>query len=242
MTRHFIILLLLFCSLHTYGQLHFNANLQTNHLWRGIEVADGLVITSDLNYTFLNGLVNVGFWGGTNSIGSYKEFNNHLSFNYGRFSLAFWDAYNFSPGASYNNREFFNYKANSTGRFLDAIASYRFNESFPLFLSWSTIVFGRDRNETNTSNKYSTFCYAEYPLFKQNKWCVESGIGGVFALNGSGSKSNFYGDTYGIVHVALKVTYDFKVGSYCMPLYFCGVWNPQSARAFMQVGVQLFSF
>lgn len=51
------------------AQLHMKANLQTNHLWRGIEVADGLVITGDVNYSLCNGLFNLGFWGGTNTRG-----------------------------------------------------------------------------------------------------------------------------------------------------------------------------
>lgn len=54
-------------SLEATAQLHMKANLQTNHLWRGIEVADGLVITGDVNYSLCNGLFNLGFWGGTNT-------------------------------------------------------------------------------------------------------------------------------------------------------------------------------
>lgn len=122
-------------SLEATAQLHMKANLQTNHLWRGIEVADGLVITGDVNYSLCNGLFNLGFWGGTNTRGTYKEFNNHISFQYKGFSLALWDTYNFSTGATYNNKEFFNYKAHSTGRFLDAILNYYCGERFPLLIS-----------------------------------------------------------------------------------------------------------
>lgn len=240
--RQYVLLILLLCSSGTYGQLHFTANIQTNHLWRGIEVADGMVITSDISYSLLNGCINLGFWGGTNTQGSYKEFNNHVSFHYKGFSLALWDTYNFSPGAAYNNKEFFNYKAHSTGRFLDAIATYHCGKKFPLSLSWSTIIFGRDRNETNTANKYSTFCYMEYPVFRQDKWQVDAGVGGTFALNQAGSPANFYGDTSGIVHISLKTTYELTIGTYPLPIYICTVWNPQANRAFLQIGAQVFSF
>ena len=70
-----------FFTLHTFSQIHLDAQLSNNHLWRGIEVADGMVVTSDLSYTFLKGHVHIGFWGGTNTTGQYKEFNNHLSFH-----------------------------------------------------------------------------------------------------------------------------------------------------------------
>lgn len=154
-----------FFTFHTFAQFHLDARLSNNHLWRGIEVADGMVLTSNLSYTFLKGHVCAGFWGGSNTTGQYKEFNNHLSFQVKGLSLAFWDTYNFSPQATYNNKEFFNYKASETGRFLDAIVSYRFEGKFPVYISWSTIIFGRDRNLSNTENKYSSFCYVEYPLY-----------------------------------------------------------------------------
>ena len=79
--KKYIGLLLMLFSLEATAQLHMKANLQTNHLWRGIEVADGLVITGDVNYSLCNGLFNLGFWGGTNTQGTYKEFNNHIHFS-----------------------------------------------------------------------------------------------------------------------------------------------------------------
>ena len=186
-------------------------------------------------------LFNLGFWGGTNTQGTYKEFNNHISFQYKGFSLALWDTYNFSTGATYNNKEFFNYKAHSTGRFLDAILNYYCGERFPLLISWSTIVFGRDRNKENTANKYSTFCYLEYPIYTKSRWHADAGIGGAFALNKAGSKTNFYGNTNGIVHVLLKVTFDWTLAKHTMPIHACMVWNPQADRAFFQLGIQLFN-
>lgn len=66
--KKYIGLLLMLFSLEATAQLHMKANLQTNHLWRGIEVADGLVITGDVNYSLCNGLFNLGFWGGTNTL------------------------------------------------------------------------------------------------------------------------------------------------------------------------------
>ena len=239
--KKYIGLLLMLFSLEATAQLHMKANLQTNHLWRGIVVADGLVITGDVNYSLCNGLFNLGFWGGTNTRGTYKEFNNHISFQYKGFSLALWDTYNFSTGATYNNKEFFNYKAHSTGRFLDAILNYYCGERFPLLISWSTIVFGRDRNKENTANKYSTFCYLEYPIYTKSRWHADAGIGGAFALNKAGSKTNFYGNTNGIVHVLLKVTFDWTLAKHTMPIHACMVWNPQADRAFFQLGIQLFN-
>ena len=81
MKRIFISLItcsLFFCSMN--AQIHFHANVANNHLWRGMEVADGMVFTSDISITDKNEYFRIGLWGGTNTSGTYKEFNHYVSF------------------------------------------------------------------------------------------------------------------------------------------------------------------
>lgn len=66
-------------ALTASAQIHLTAELNNNHLWRGIEVADGCVVTTNLNYTLAHGHMTLGLWGGTNTQGTYKEFNHYLS-------------------------------------------------------------------------------------------------------------------------------------------------------------------
>ena len=82
--------------------------------------------------------------------------------------MALWDTYNFSTGATYNNKEFFLItKLTVPDAFLDAILNYYVGKDFLFLISWSTIVFGRDRNKENTANKYSTFLLSGIPhLYK----------------------------------------------------------------------------
>lgn len=237
-----ILWLICFCPQLYSQQLIMSINVQNMHLWRGMEVADGLVFTTDVALTDPKGNFRIGLWGGTNTQGTYKEFNYYASYTFKGFSLTLCDTNNFSSEATYNNKEFFNYKARETGRFLDATASYRFGERFPLLLSWSTVIFGRDRNSSNTSNKYSTFCYVEYPVYRKDKWRVDAGIGGAFALNRAGNSSHFYGDTPGIVHAALKITRNLNIGKWEIPIFTCALWNPQCNQAFFQLGTQLYLF
>lgn len=239
MKRIIALSLSLCLAIAVHAQLHLEADLNSNHLWRGMEVADGVVITSDATYTTLGGHVTFGLWGGTNARGTYKELNHHLAFHTGGFQLALWDTYNFSPAATYNNRQYFNYSARTTGRFLDATASYRFAHHFPLLLSWSTVVFGRDRNVRNTQNKYSTFVYAEYPLYARDAWQLDAGVGGAFALNRAGDSSHFYGTTPGVVHAALRLTRDVTLGKWTLPIHVQALWNPQSNQGFFQIGARL---
>lgn len=230
------------------AQLNMKANLQNMHLWRGMEVTDGLVLTTDLSVTDRNKHFRAGLWGGTNTDGRYKEFNNYVSYTCHRFSVAVWDTYNFSPGADYNNEEFFNYKAKETGRFIDATLSYTVGKKFPLFVSWSTILYGRDRDGLNDQNRYSTFAYVEYPVFCNELWEVRPGIGTAFAFSpgrdadGASTSANFYGDTAGVVHVSLTTTYRLTAFKRDFPITVLALWNPQSSKGYFQMGIQLFSF
>lgn len=162
--------------------------------------------------------------------------------------MVVWDIYNFSGKAEYNHEEFFNYKAKETGRFIDATLSYTFSERFPLFLSWSTILYGRDRDGLNGQNRYSTFAYMEYRVWSNGLWEVCPGIGAGFALsagkdiNGNYSSGNFYGNTAGIVHLSLETTYLLTAFKRNFPITALAMWNLQSNQGYLQISICLFSF
>ena len=68
---------------------------------------------------------------------------------------------------------------------------------------------------------------------------MDAGVGGAFALNRAGDDHHFYGTTPGIVHTQLKVSRDLRIGSYTLPVHVMGMWNPQSDKAFFQIGAQI---
>lgn len=79
-------------------------------------------------------------------------------------------------------------------------------------------------------------------LWRKDKWRVDAGIGGAFALNRAGDSSHFYGDTPAIVHAALKITRNLNIGKWEIPIFTCALWNPQCNQAFFQLGTQLYLF
>ena len=147
--KRLLIPVFIFLSANVQAQLHFSTTLQNMILWRGIEVADGLILSSDLSVSDPSGRFTVGFLGGSNTRGSYKELSQYIIYTHGRFQIKAIDTYNFSPGATYNNKEFFNYKPDETGRFIDLMLNYTGDRKFPLELSLGTAFALRNsRNES----------------------------------------------------------------------------------------------
>ncbi len=221
-------------------ELHSALQLRNSHLWRGIEVSAGLIYTGDLHLDYRN--FYAGFWAGGNVDGSYKEFNNYVGYKNKHLTLELWDIYNFSPGAAYNNKEFFNYSARETGRFWDFRSYYTISDQFPLVLSWNTVVFGRDRNSENTGNKYSSFVSGEYPVYKKDHLEVRGRVGYAFALDRYGEKSNFFAKDSGFTEISLIVEKSFTIEGYTIPVGIWGMWNPVNNNAFLQFSVQVYSF
>ena len=156
--------------------------------------------------------------------------------------MELWDIYNFSPTATYNNKEFFNYRARETGRFWDFRSYYTISDNLPLQLSWNTVVFGRDRNSINTQNKYSSFVFGEYPLYKKESLEVRGRVGYSFALNNDGEKSNFFARKAGFNEISLILSKRLEIGGYGIPLGLWSMWNPVDNHSFLQFSVQLYAF
>ena len=234
----------LLCGSAASGQkLHLSGTLQNMHLWRGLQVADGGVLAADLNVGFLDDGLRVGLWGGTDFTGDYKEFDYYLSYTVSGFTVALWDIFNYSPELPFS-KDIFNYNKFSTSHFLDLSVSYNFDTLFkvPLRLNWCTIFAGRDLNNAG-QNRYTTFAYAEYSIFRDTHWIVDVGLGGTFAFNrdAADGHANFYGSD-GINQISIRTTYKLKIKKFEMPVFAHAMWNPDLRDGYLQVGVNLFAF
>ncbi|HIY49139.1 MAG TPA: hypothetical protein H9834_04875 [Candidatus Barnesiella excrementavium] len=227
-----------------YGQqFHLSGTLQNMHLWRGLQVADGGVLAADVNVGFFNDGLKVGLWGGTDLTGDYKEFDYYLSYSVSGFTVAVWDICNYSPSLPFS-KNIFNYNKYSTTHFLDLSVAYDFGavSKIPLRLSWATIFAGRDLNVAG-NNRYSTFVYGEYSLFRNEQWQVDLGLGGTFAFNRASAdgSANFYGNDC-VNQISLKTTYNLHIGRFALPIFAHAMWNPDLKDGYLQVGVNLFAF
>ncbi len=221
--------------------IDFSAEFKTKHLWRGLEVSNSALIDVDIHLRSRDKSFAAGLWSGASFDGKFREFDYYLSFSKNGFTIALWDIYNFSPDATYNNSEVFNYKAHETGHFIDLSLSYRFQHDVPLRLGWATILHGRDRGATNEKNIYSTYVFADYPVVRNKVVDVEIGLAGAFSLNPyKGCHANFYSQHNGIVDIHLLLSKDIKIGNYVLPVSVLTLWNPANNNANIQLAVGLF--
>ncbi len=222
--------------------LHVNAGLETAHLWRGMEVSDGLTYNADLSVSDKADHFRLGIWGGGEFTGDYKEFDYYLSYAINGFSVSVWDIYNYSDDAP-GNKKIFNYKPNHTSHFIDAGIAYNFGavSKVPLTLSWNTIIAGRDRGSTGDHNLYSTYIAASVIAYDNNKWNVNPSIGCSFAFDPEdGSDANFYGGhKFSVVDLRCNVTYKLRIKNYPLPITVGAMWNPDANKGYFRAGITL---
>ena len=85
-------------------KIHESASLETSHLWRGLEVGNGLIFNNDVSLSDNNDHFKIGLWGGMATDGDYKEADVYVNYNNSGFNLAVWDLWNFSDGIPGNGK------------------------------------------------------------------------------------------------------------------------------------------
>ena len=245
--------------------------LKNSHIWRGQNVSTSALIDADLRLTDNSKMFAFGIWGATTFEKDFKEFDYYAGFYKGGFSFEVWDIYNFSDknafdpatNTGYNVDEAFDYKARSTGHFVDARLAYTLPmDRFPITLRWNTVVFGRDRarisylDPTNptqylqkySKSRYSTYVEVEFPVLKSDAVDVKVAVGGAFALKGSKIdgekiKGNFYGESAGVVNANLILSKRVKItDKYTLPIKATAVWNPEASKTYLEVACQVLQF
>lgn len=222
--------------------------LETTHLWRGLEVSDGLTVDADLHFEAKG--FTVGLWGGRQIDGSYKEFDYYASYSAKGFTVSLWDIYNYSADYSVNGGgtglDIFNYKSHETNHFLDLGLAYNFGAISPckLNLSWNTIIAGRDYDPVNDKKQLSTYVKAAYTVYENEHWTVTPSIGASLKFAGD-AKSNFYGGNHKayVNDICLNASYKLHLGQkYVMPIGATAMWTPEFKTGHLGVSVTLVNF
>jgi len=231
-----------------YKPISLGLKVESMHLWRGFRVTDATNSVTTLTYKSKNGKLAAGFYGAYSFNGFYTEFDNYISYSTHGFTASVWDINNFTNYQTdyYDtNSDFFDYSRRSS-RFVEATLAYQFQSpNFPLSISWTTILLGRDyfvdRNG-NDEGRFSTYIQASAPIYKDSSDGVLSvGIGGAFALNNlSGIESHFYGSKPNLVNVYLTYSKSISLLNYEIPLSAKAMYNPERQISGLEISVVLY--
>lgn len=214
-----------------------NVDLKNSHLWRGFIVTNTPNISGSAQFTSKNRKLDVGLWSAAAFDGVYREFVVFANYRIGNFSINVFDSYN-NTGAE--QADYFNYDPASTIHFIDVNLSYHFSKSFPLTVSFATIVAGRDTYISNTQqvrNRYSHYAQLEYKVFDKGNTNVVLYLGGTFSTL---TRSTFYSSKPSIVNTGLLLNQNIRIAKHDIPVFAQGMWNPEARAATLGLGIRLF--
>ncbi|AYN00430.1 hypothetical protein [Chryseobacterium sp. 3008163] len=238
------------------SRLDFTANIQNNHLWRGLIITDKPVIMGNVSYALdKDKNWKVGIWGASSMTDDkdgthYKEINYYVQYSNGRLYIGLWDLFNSrNINTAVASDDIFNYSNRKTAHIIDLRTNYTFGPAFPLNIEADIMLYGGanagevvlEYDGTYKKNKYSTYVQVSYPVIKDKKVNLDAFVGAGFALN---DKNFLYGNgtnSFDIVNVGVKATKSLKITEhYTLPVSMMAMWNPSNKFARIQLAATVF--
>jgi hypothetical protein len=201
-----------------------NADLVSNYVWRGSLSTPTPSPNFQPSLAFTNGKLEIGVWGSTDLVGSYKEVDPYISVTAGQLRLAITD-YNWN----FEKTNYFNYKNSETGHRFEGTVGFTGSETLPVSISWNTIFYGFDKkSDDSTKQAFSTYIELNYTngvtslFFGFTPWVGYYNNYGVTAFNSGANKK-----TFSVVNIGASVTKVLKISETCsLPLKATLVINP----------------
>lgn len=204
----------------------------STYIWRGTVASLNPNIQPTL--AVVAGNLEVGVWGSTDFIASYKEVDPYVAYTYKSFKVSITD-YDWTFKTSY-----FDYKNASTDHIFEAGLSFLGSEKIPLSISVNTMFYGADKkwdkNSGTFSNKqnFSTYIELGYAFSKFNAFL------GMTPANG------YYGAGYGkidgfaVCNLGISATRNIKITpDFSLPLKGVLYINPQAENIYFVIGITL---
>ena len=215
----------------TYAQNRFSVNgkvdFVSDYIWRGTDQNSGFSVQPSLTLGYAGFSINV--WGsqtlsGWNVETPAKEFDINLSYSLDNFSITvsdyWWSGVN-QPYGHYKDSHFF-----------EGTLAYRFCESFPLILSWSTMFAGADKNEEGELQG-STYINASYPISLPADITLTPAIGFT-------PWKGYYHNKVAFTDISLKANKNIKVtDKFSIPVFIQAIAAPVYDRTYLVAGFSL---
>jgi len=202
------------------------AEMVNHYVWRGSIATGSPTPNFQPTLAFTKGRFEIGIWGSTDFVGSYKEVDPYVSLIAGHLKLAITD-YNWN----FNKADYFNYKNRETGHRFEATIGFFCNDALPVSISWNTFLYGLDKKfEDSTKQAFSTYIELGYSrglasfFFGFTPWSGYYNNYGITAFDPGISKKSFSVVNLGVtVRKALKINKIFS-----LPLKATLVINPSA--------------
>ncbi|MDH6252015.1 hypothetical protein M2347_001742 [Chryseobacterium sp. H1D6B] len=238
------------------SRLDFTANIQSNHLWRGLIITDKPVVMGNISYALdAEKKWKVGIWGASSLTDDkdgthYKEINYYVQYSDGRLYIGLWDLFNArNINTAVASDDIFNYSNRRTAHIIDLRTNYTFGPSFPINIETDIMLYGGanagevvlEPDGSYKKNKFSTYVQVSYPVISCKKVNLDTFVGAGFALN---DRNFLYGsgkNSFDIVNVGLKASKTIKFSEYySLPVFMGAMWNPANKYARIQLGATIF--
>jgi len=238
--KNIYILLLAYITLACFTNLPVNAqtgeqaspfkvtaDLVSHYVWRGSMATGYPTPNFQSTLAFKKGNFEIGVWGCTDFVGSYKEVDSYVSLNAGQFKLAVTD-YNWN----FDKANYFNEKNSETGHRFEGTFGFTGPEALPISVTWNTMFYGLDKkSDDSTEQAYSTYIELGYSrgatsfFFGFTPWAGYYNNYGVTTFDPGASKK-----TFSIVNIGASVTKALKINeTFYLPLKATLVINPSAS-------------
>jgi hypothetical protein len=202
------------------------ADLVSTYVWRGSLATGSQTPNFQPALAYINGKLEIGIWGSTDFIGSYKELDPYIFFSADKIKFGFTDYYwNFSRA------DYFNYENSETCHRFEGTIGFTGTETIPVSLTWNSMIYGFDKDpDDSTKQAYSTYIELGYTrgiasfFFGFTPWAgYYNNYGATSFDTGAAEKA------FSIVNIGASVSKALKISeSYYLPVRATLIVNPSA--------------
>jgi len=236
-TKYFLIFLFLTLSVITNikvsaqsadpsSPFKVTADLVSHYVWRGSMATGSPTPNFQPTLAYVKGNLEIGVWGSTDFVGSYKEVDPYITYTAGHIKLLLTD-YDWN----FNHSDYLNYKNDKTGHMLEGTIGFTGTEAFPVSVTWNTMIYGFDKKPDDSSKQaYSTYVELGYSKGAASLFLGFTPWSGYYNNYGT---TNFdpgaSKKTFSVVNIGASVTKALKISeTYSLPLKATLVINPSA--------------
>ena len=203
-------------------EVHGNATLVSDYVWRGAYQASGVSIQPSLTLSYVG--INLNVFGNQSLSKDAKEFDINLSYSIKNFTITVSDYWWAGVDKSYGD-----YK---NDHFFEATLGYKFGPSFPLSLSWSTLFAGGDKDE-NGDLQASTYIAASCPISLPADITLTPSVGFT-------PWEGMYHDKTAVTDVALTASKNIQISKdFGIPVFLQAIASPAYDRTYLVAGLSI---